>query len=93
MTNSNSQYEEFNVTSNNLVGRVRELLHEGNVRRLVVKRESGESIIEVPLTAGVAVTTAGAVVAPALVVIGALAALFTQVTIGVERRAESKIPA
>ena len=79
-------YEEFKVSSDNLVARVRELIREGNVRRVFVKNESGETLIEIPLTAGVAVTAVAAAVAPVLVAVGAIAALLTQATIGVERR-------
>ena len=79
-------YEEFKVSSDNLVARVRELIREGNVRRVYVKNEAGETLIEIPLTAGVAVTAVAAAVAPVLVAVGAIAALLTQATIGVERR-------
>lgn len=79
-------YEEFKVSSDNLVAKVRELIREGNVRRVFVKNESGETLIEIPLTAGVAVTAVAAAVAPVLVAVGAIAALLTQATIGVERR-------
>ena len=79
-------YEEFKVSSDNLVAKVRELIREGNVRRVFVKNEAGETLIEIPLTAGVAVTAVAAAVAPVLVAVGAIAALLTQATIGVERR-------
>lgn len=87
MTVENSRYQEFKVTSDDLVSRVREYLHEGNVNRLHLKNEAGETFVEVPLGAGVAIATAGALIAPALVAVGAVAALFSHVTIGVERHA------
>src|SRR5699024_2537505 len=89
MTESNESrtwYEEFKVSSDNLVAKVRELIREGNVRRVFIKNESGETLLEIPLTAGVAVTAITTVFAPVLVAVGAIAALLTQVTVGVERR-------
>lgn len=83
---SSTWYEEFKVSSDNLVAKVRELIREGNVRRVYIKNESGETLLEIPLTAGVAVTALAAAVAPVLVAVGAIAALLTQVTVGVERR-------
>lgn len=85
MTETKSNYEEFTVAGPDLMTRVRDLIQEGNVSRLFVKKETGETIFEVPLTAGVALAAAGAVFSPVLVAIGAIAALFTRVTIGVER--------
>ncbi|MBB3674728.1 DUF4342 domain-containing protein [Modestobacter versicolor] len=93
MPAANSRYQEIQVAGDELVTRVRELVHEGNVSRLSIKKEDGETVLEVPLTAGVAVAAAGALVWPALVALGAVAALFTHVTIGVERRGADEAPA
>lgn len=84
-SNDNNWYEEFKVKSDELLAKVREIIEEGNARRLYIKRESGETLFEIPLTAGVAVTAASAVLAPILVAVGAVAALATSLTIGVER--------
>ncbi len=84
-TGNSDWYEEFKVKGDELMAKVREIIEEGNARRLYIKRESGETIFEIPLTAGVAVTAASAVLAPILVAVGAVAALATSVTIGVER--------
>lgn len=86
MNDSNTWYEEFKVSGDNLVAKVRELIREGNVRRVFIKNESGETVLEIPLTAGVAVTAVAAALSPVLVAVGAVAALLTQATIGVERR-------
>lgn len=86
MTDSSTWYEEFKVSGDNLVAKVRELIREGNVRRVFIKNDKGETLLEIPLTAGVAVTAITAVVSPILVAVGAIAALLTQVTVGVERR-------
>jgi Domain of unknown function (DUF4342) len=80
-------YEEFKVSGESLLAEVRVLINEGNVRRVFLKNDEGETFLEIPLTAGLAVTALTAALAPILVAVGAVAALLTQVTIGVERRA------
>jgi hypothetical protein len=66
--NQNSRYEEFEVAGENLLAKVREITHE-NVRRVILKREDGSTLVEVPLTAGLAVTVLTAAFSPALVAI------------------------
>ena len=75
-----TRMHRLTVRGEELLARVRELIHQGNIRRIIVKAEGGEPIMEIPLTAGVI----GAVVAPALVAIGAIAALAKHYTIVVE---------
>ena len=72
--------EEFVVSGSELLNRVKEILHEGNIRRIVIKQE-GKTLIEIPLT----VAAIGALLAPILAAVGALAALVTNCTIEVER--------
>lgn len=74
--------EEFTVSGKSLVDRVGELLHEGNVTRVIVKDEAGKTLIEIPATVGVV----GVVVVPWLVALGVIAALVTNCKIVVERR-------
>lgn len=74
--------EEFIVSSSNLVDRVKELLHEGNVTRIIVKDEKGKTLLEIPATVGVI----GTVIAPWLAALGVIAALVTNCKIVVERR-------
>ncbi|MEN6410695.1 MAG: DUF4342 domain-containing protein [Anaerolineaceae bacterium] len=81
MADEKVRYEEFKVDGDAVIATVKELLHEGNVRRLVIKNEQGETLIEVPLTIGVV----GAVLLPVWAAIGAIAALAVNLTIGVER--------
>ena len=69
------------VQGKDLAERVKELVHEGNVRRVVIKREDGDTVAEFPLTVGVV----GALVAPMLAAVGALGALLARCTIEVER--------
>jgi len=75
-----SYTEELQVMGEQLLGKVRELLHEGNVRRIIIKQE-GRTILEIPLTIGVV----GAIAAPVLVAIGAISALIAQCSIEVIR--------
>jgi hypothetical protein len=77
-----TEWEEFQVSADDLVGRVKELIAEGNVSRLIVRNERGETLLEIPVTIGVI----GALFAPYLAALGAIAALATRCTIAVERR-------
>jgi len=79
-TNRAQLEETFKVTGENLLKKVKELIQEGNVRRIIIKK-GGKTIIEFPLTVGVV----GAVIAPVLAAIGAIAALIGECTISVER--------
>lgn len=74
--------EEFSISSDNLIERVKELLHEGNVTRIIVKDEKGKVLLEIPATVGVI----GVVLVPWLAALGAIAALATNCKIVVERR-------
>lgn len=76
--------EEYSVSSDNLIQRVKELLHEGNVTRIIVKNEKGDTLLEIPATVGVI----GVVLVPWLAALGAIAALATRCKIVVERREE-----
>ena len=73
-------WESFKVTGDDLLRRVKEILHEGNVRRVVIK-QGARTVAEFPVTVGVV----GVLAAPALAALGALAALLTECTIEVER--------
>lgn len=73
--------EEFKVTGDALIKKIKEIIHEGNVRRITIKDAEGKSIVEFPLTIGVV----GALVAPVLAAVGVIAALVTECTIVVER--------
>ncbi len=75
--------EEFEVKGKELVEKVKQIVHEGNVRRVIIKNE-GKVLVEFPLTIGVV----GAVVAPVLAAVAAIAALVTKCTVEVEKKAE-----
>jgi hypothetical protein len=74
-------YEEFKVLGQELVDKVGQLIHAGNVRRIIVKDEKGNTFTEIPLT----VATVGVIAAPVLAGLGAIAALIANFTLGVER--------
>ena len=74
--------EEFKIDGKDLVARVKDLIHEGNIRRITIKNETGESILEIPLTWG----AVGAFLAPVLAAVGAAAALLTKCSIVVEKK-------
>lgn len=73
--------EEFKVNGEDLLKKVKEIIAEGNARKITVKSKEGKSIVELPLTIGVV----GAALAPLLAAVGAIAALVTECTIVVER--------
>jgi len=74
--------EEYKVSGKDLGDRVQQLLHEGNVTRIIVKDETGKTLLEIPVTVGVV----GVLVAPWLAALGVIAALVSNCTIVVERR-------
>ena len=80
--------EEFRVSGEDLLARVKALIREGNATKIIIKNESGHSIIEIPLTIG----AVSAILAPALTAVGAIAALLTKCTIVVIREEEKPVP-
>jgi hypothetical protein len=78
--------ESFKVTGDNLVKKVKGLIKEGNVRKITIKDKDEKTIVVFPLTIGVA----GALLAPPLAAVGAIAALVTECTITVEREEKAK---
>ena len=74
--------ESFQVNGEDLLAKVKELIREGNVRRITIIDKKGKTLVELPLTIGVV----GAVLAPVLAAVGAIAALVTECTIKVERK-------
>jgi hypothetical protein len=81
--------EELKVQGEALLGKVKELAHEGNVRRIIIKDGQGKTLIEVPLSVGVV----GALVAPVAAAVGAIAALAADYSIVVERREDGRTSA
>ncbi|NMC85402.1 MAG: DUF4342 domain-containing protein [Anaerolineaceae bacterium] len=81
MSEPNTHYEEFHVNGESLVAKIKEIIHEGNVRRILIKDEKGNTYIEIPLTVGLV----GVVLLPVWAAVGAIAALAANFTIGVEK--------
>ncbi len=74
--------EEFRVSGEDILRKVKEIIAAGNARRIIIKTEKGDTMLEIPLTLAVA----GAVLAPVLAAVGAMAALVTHCTIVVEKK-------
>ncbi|MGA2641240.1 MAG: DUF4342 domain-containing protein [Spirochaetia bacterium] len=77
---------EFKVRGEELLRKVKEIVHEGNARRIIIKDEKGDTFLEIPLTLGVV----GALVVPVLAALGAMAALASNFTLQVVRRADEE---
>jgi hypothetical protein len=77
-----SRTEEIRITGDELLAKVKELVHEGNIRRLLIRNEAGTTLVEIPLTVGLV----GVALLPVWAAIGAIAALATDCTIVVERQ-------
>ncbi|HLC45144.1 MAG TPA: DUF4342 domain-containing protein [Patescibacteria group bacterium] len=82
MTGSSSNREEFRVNGEEVLAKIKELIKAGNARRIILQNEKGETLIEIPLT----FAAVGAVLAPTLAAVGAIAALVTKCTIIVEKK-------
>ncbi|MEI6123368.1 MAG: DUF4342 domain-containing protein [Bacteroidota bacterium] len=76
--------KEFKVSGDELLNRIRQLIHQGNIRRIINKDETGRIFMEIPLSIGVA----GVAIVPVLVSVGALAALVNNFTIEVIKKEE-----
>lgn len=85
MSEEKTWTEEIQTTGEELLAKVKELVHEGNVRRIVVKNEEGKTLVEIPLTLGVV----GTLLAPVAAGLGAIAALVAECTIVVEKVEEA----
>ena len=84
MSEENVRTEEFSVNGEDLLGKIKEIIHEGNIRRIIVKKKDAGTVMEIPMTLGVV----GALIAPQLAAIGAIAALVTEATVVVEKVAD-----
>ena len=82
MTDKKTNEESFRVSGSDILKKVEEIIKEGNARRIIIKNEKNETIIEFPVTVGVI----GVVLAPILAAVGAVAALVTNATVIVEKR-------
>jgi len=76
--------EVYSVSSDDLVKKVKELIHEGNITKIIVKNEKDETLLEIPVTVGLI----GAILAPWMAALGVIAAMVTRCKIVVERKEE-----
>lgn len=81
MTEQKFNTEEFTIDGEMLISKIKELFHEGNIRRISIKNEDGHILVDFPMTLGVV----GAILAPQLAAVGAIAALVTKCTLVVEK--------
>ena len=88
MESFDKMYEQFKVHGKDLAAKIQELIHEGNVRRIVIKDESGHTFMEIPLT----VAAIGVVAVPLLAAVGAIAGMVAKFDIVVERNPPSTPP-
>jgi hypothetical protein len=86
MSEEQVRTEEFQVSGDMLVAKIKEVVHEGNIRHVAIKNEDGRTLIDIPLTLGVV----GTLLAPQLAAVGAIAALVTRCTIAVEKVEEQE---
>ncbi len=84
MSETKFHTEEFNVDGEEILAKVKQIIREGNIRRVIIKDKAGRILVEFPLTIGVV----GAALAPMLVAVGAVAALLSEATIVVEKNDE-----
>ena len=82
MSEEKFRTEEFRVDGEELLPKIKSLIKEGNIRRVIIKDKEGKTVFEIPLTFGVV----GVLLAPQLVAIGAIAALLTEANVVVEKR-------
>jgi hypothetical protein len=81
MSESTSRSEEFQFSGDTLLAKIKEIIREGNIRRVVIKNDDGRVLIDIPLTIGVV----GTLLAPQLAAIGAIAALVLKGSIVIEK--------
>ncbi|GLH65912.1 DUF4342 domain-containing protein [Geothrix edaphica] len=80
-TQNRTRTEEFKLDGGKVLDKIKELIHEGNIRRIILKNEEGKTLIEIPLTLGLV----GAALLPVFAAVGALAAVATRMVIAVEK--------
>ncbi|NJN03113.1 MAG: DUF4342 domain-containing protein [Leptolyngbyaceae cyanobacterium SL_1_1] len=78
--------EEFIISGDTLVAKVKELIHESNIRRIIIKNEEGRVLIEIPLTVGVVGGVVSAAVFPVIAAVGVIGAMVAHLTLVIERR-------
>ncbi|MGQ9801059.1 MAG: DUF4342 domain-containing protein [Candidatus Saccharicenans sp.] len=86
MEEKRKRFEEFKVSGSEILEKIKEIIREGNARRIIFKTEDGKTFMEIPLTVGIV----GTLIAPVWAAIGAVAALASNLTIVVEKEEREK---
>jgi uncharacterized membrane protein len=82
--------EEFKISGDALVAKIKDLIHQSNIRRIIIKNESGHTLIEIPLTVGVIGGAVGAAFFPVVAALGVIGAMVAHLTVVVERQTTSE---
>ena len=84
-TDEKVKVEEFKISGDVLVAKIKELIHQGNIRRIILKNESGQTLIEIPMTVGVIGSAIGAALFPVIAAVGVIGAMVARLTVVIER--------
>ena len=85
-SNEKISSEEFKISGDLLVGKIKELIHEGNIRRIIIKNEEGNTLMEIPMTVGVIGGVVSAAFFPVIAAIGVIGAMVAHLTLVIERQ-------
>ena len=77
--------EEFKISGDVLGGKIKELIRQGNIRRIILKNESGQTLIEIPMTVGVIGSVISAALFPVVAAVGVIGAMVARLTVVIER--------
>lgn len=83
--------EELSISGDVLVTKIKELIRQGNVRRIIIKNEEGHTLIEIPMTVGVIGGVIGAAVFPVIAAVGVIGAMVAHLTVVIERRVSEPV--
>lgn len=81
--------EEFKISGDALVTMVKDLLHQGNIRRISIKDDNGHTLIEIPMTVGIIGGTIGTILFPVVAAVGVIGAMVAHLTVVIERQVSS----
>jgi hypothetical protein len=85
--------EEFKISGDALVAKIKDLIHQSNIRRIILKNDSGHTLIEIPLTVGVIGGAVGAAFFPVVAALGVIGAMVAHLTVVVERQVDAEAEA
>jgi hypothetical protein len=85
-SNANIKVEEFKISGDTLVAEIKALIHQGNIRRIIIKNEEGHTLLEIPLTVGVIGGVISAALFPVVAALGVIGAMVAHLTVVIERQ-------